>query len=201
MPLDVSPKVKTAVIFANLDVVFRQAEMIGHNLEFSAGLHFTSITIPLWQRITSITGTNNMTLEGKDQHCLKTVPRKIYQSLQGHHHPSRLLGVLQECGRPFEVMGRGLLAALKAVQVGPAVGICECAATQMTQIKDEGREGKKRGQEGKERGGRRVVRAMSEGQIHWNNIRFKSKHDSSKLAHTTEYNNNTRHPHTPMPPL
>ena len=76
MPLDVSPKVETAVIFANPDVVLRQAEMIGHNLEFFAGRFFG-----FWERITSITGTNDVFLEGKDQHCLKTEARKIYQSL------------------------------------------------------------------------------------------------------------------------
>ena len=143
--LDVSPKVETAVLFANLDIVLRQAEVVGHNLELSARILFGE-----WERITSITGTNDVTLEGKDQHGLKTVSRKINQGLQGYHQPIPL-GVLQERGCSLEVMGRSLLAALKAVQVGPAVGICDCAATQMTQKKTRvGREGSggKRGKKG-----------------------------------------------------
>ena len=76
VPLDVSPKVELHSLFANFDVVLRQPEMIGHNLEFSAGL-----LICFWERITSITGTNDVFLEGKDEHCLKTEARKIYQSL------------------------------------------------------------------------------------------------------------------------
>ena len=76
MPLDVSPKVETHSFFANLDVVLRQPEMIGHNLEFFAGRFFG-----FWKRITSIPGTNDVFLEGKDEHCLKTEARKIYQSL------------------------------------------------------------------------------------------------------------------------
>ena len=80
VPFDVSPKVKTHSIFANLDIVLREAEVVGHNLEFSAGLLFC-----FWQRITSITGTDDVRLERKDKHGLKTVSRKINQGLQGHH--------------------------------------------------------------------------------------------------------------------
>ena len=81
VPFDVSPKVELHSIFANLDIVPRQAEVIGHNLELSAGLHFQKGTVAFWKRYAGITGTNDMALEGKDQHCLKTVSRKIYQSL------------------------------------------------------------------------------------------------------------------------
>jgi hypothetical protein len=79
MPLDVRPEVKAHSLFADFDFVLSQAEVVGHNLEFSAGLLFG-----FWQRITSITGTNDVRLERKDEHGLKTVSRKIDQGLQGH---------------------------------------------------------------------------------------------------------------------
>jgi hypothetical protein len=47
-------------------------------------------------------------------------------------------------------MSRGLLAALEAVQIGSTFGIYENVVMQMTQIKDEGRDGEMWRREGRE---------------------------------------------------